>query len=64
MEIPDDKCTQLLYILDQRSGKNKLFLMMPDSRINSRKSSFIFNLQKINTNQYYESDFLNAGIIT
>ncbi len=45
-------------------GKNKqwrpqhwcrweLFATMPDSRINSWESWFIFNLRKINTNQYY-----------
>jgi hypothetical protein len=37
---------------------------MPDSRINSWESWFIFNLQKINTNQYYESDSLDVGIAT
>jgi hypothetical protein len=35
---------------------------VPDSRINSWELWFIFNLQKINTNQYYESDSLDAGI--
>ncbi len=39
----------------------KLFAMVPDSSINSWESWFIFNLQKINTNQYYESDSLNVG---
>ncbi len=35
---------------------------MPDTRINSWESWFIFNLRKINTNQYYESDSLDVGI--
>jgi hypothetical protein len=43
--------SQLLYV----------FATVPDSRINSWESWFIFNLRKINTNQYYESDSLNAG---
>ncbi len=30
-----------------------LFATVPDLRINSWESWFIFNLQKINTNQYY-----------
>jgi hypothetical protein len=34
---------------------------VPDSRINSWESWFIFNLRKINTNQYYELDSLDAG---
>ncbi len=34
---------------------------MPDSRINSWESWFIFNLRKINTNQYYKLDTLDAG---
>jgi hypothetical protein len=38
-----------------------VFATVPDSRINSWQSWFIFNLWKINTNQYYESDSLNAG---
>ncbi len=38
-----------------------VFVMVPDSRINSWESFFIFNLGKINTNQHYESDSLNAG---
>jgi hypothetical protein len=37
---------------------------VPDSRINSWESWFIFNLRKINTNQYYESNSLGAGIAT
>jgi hypothetical protein len=41
-----------------------LFTMVPDSRMNSWVSWFIFNLRKINTNQYYESDFLSAGKAT
>jgi hypothetical protein len=36
-------------------------MAVPDSRINSWESWFIFNLQKLNTNQYYESDFLSSG---
>jgi hypothetical protein len=40
-----------------------LFVTVPDSRLNPWVSWFIFNLQKINTNQYYESDTLNAGIV-
>jgi hypothetical protein len=42
------------------SVKNKLFATVPDSRINSWESWFIFNQRKINTNQYYKSDSLNA----
>ncbi len=42
------------------SVKNKLFTTVPDSRINSWESWFIFNRRKINTNQYYKSDSLNA----
>ncbi len=42
------------------SVKNKLFVTVPDSRINSWESWFIFNLRKINTSQYYKSDSLNA----
>ncbi len=38
-----------------------LFATVPDSRINSWESWFIFNLRKLNINQYYESDSLNAG---
>ncbi len=38
-----------------------LFATVLDSRINSWESWFILNLQKINTNQYYESVSLNAG---
>jgi hypothetical protein len=38
--------------------------MVPDSRINSWVSWFIFNLWKININQYYESDPLSAGVAT
>jgi hypothetical protein len=38
-----------------------LFATVPDSRINSWESWFIFNLRKINTDQYYESVSLNAG---
>ncbi len=38
-----------------------LFVTVPDSSINSWESWFIFNLQKINTNQYFESDSLDAG---
>jgi hypothetical protein len=34
--------------------KNELFTIVPDSRINSWETWFIFNLQKIN-NQYRES---------
>jgi hypothetical protein len=45
------KCNQLL----------NLFTTVPDSSINSWESWFIFNLRKINTNQYYKSDFLDAG---
>jgi hypothetical protein len=41
-----------------------MFATVPDSRINSWESWFIFNLRKINTNQYYESDSQNAGIVT
>ncbi len=41
-----------------------LFATVPDSRINSWESWFIFNLRKINTIQYYESDSLDAGIAT
>jgi hypothetical protein len=41
-----------------------LFATVPDSSINSWESWFIFNLRKMNTNQYYESDFLYAGIAT
>jgi hypothetical protein len=37
---------------------------MPDSRIKSWESWFIFNLLKKNTNQYYKSDSLDAGITT
>jgi hypothetical protein len=40
-----------------------MFAMVSDSRINSWLSWFIFNLRKINTKQYYESDSLNAGIV-
>jgi hypothetical protein len=36
-----------------------MFAMVPDSSINSLESWFIFNLQKINTNQYYKSDSLD-----
>jgi hypothetical protein len=35
-----------------------LFVMVPDSRINSWVSWFIFNLQKINTDQFYKSSSL------
>jgi hypothetical protein len=35
--------------------------MVPDSSINSWDSWFIFNLRKINTNQYYESNSLKTG---
>jgi hypothetical protein len=38
-----------------------LFPTVPDSRIISWESWFIFNLRKINTNQYYESGSLDAG---
>jgi hypothetical protein len=38
----------------------QLFVTVPDSRINSWELWFIFNLRKINTNQYYELDSLNA----
>jgi hypothetical protein len=41
--------------------ENYLFATVPDSSINSWESWFIFNLQKINTNQYYESDSLDVG---
>ncbi len=41
-----------------------LFATVPDSSINSWESWFIFNLRKINSNQYYESDSLDAGICT
>jgi hypothetical protein len=34
---------------------------MPELSINSWESWFIFNLRKINTNQYYESDYLNVA---
>ncbi len=37
-----------------------MFVMVPDSRINSWVSWFIFNPRKINTNQQYESVSLNA----
>ncbi len=42
--------------------KNRLYFVfatVPDSSINSWESWFIFNLRKINTNQYYESVSLN-----
>ncbi len=39
-----------------------LFAMVPDSSINSWESWFIINLPKINTNPYYKSDSLDAGI--
>jgi hypothetical protein len=35
--------------------KNKLFAMVPNLRINSWESCFIFNLQKINIDQYCKS---------
>jgi hypothetical protein len=38
-----------------------LFATVPESSINSCTSWFIFN---INTNQYYESVFLDTGIAT
>ncbi len=38
-----------------------LFATVPNSRINSWESWFIFKLEKINIVQYYESDSLNAG---
>jgi hypothetical protein len=38
----------------------KMFTTVPDSSINSWESWFIFNLWKINTNQYYKSDFLEC----
>jgi hypothetical protein len=38
-----------------------VFATVPDSWINSWESWFLFNLQKINTNQYHESDSLDAG---
>jgi hypothetical protein len=41
-----------------------LFTTVPGSSINSWESWFIFNLWKINTNQWYESDSLDAGICT
>jgi hypothetical protein len=41
-----------------------LFATVPNSRINSWESWFIFNLRKVNTNQYYESGSLGAGITT
>jgi hypothetical protein len=37
-----------------------LFAMVSDSSVNSWESWFIFNLQKMNTNQYYESVPLNV----
>jgi hypothetical protein len=38
-----------------------VFATVPDSRINSWESWFIFKMRKIKTNQYYESVSLNAG---
>jgi hypothetical protein len=37
-----------------------MMVLVPDSSINSWDSWFIFNLRKINTNQYYELDSLDA----
>ncbi len=41
-----------------------LFAMVPESRINSWVSWFIFNLRKISIDQYYESEDLSAGVVT
>jgi hypothetical protein len=38
-----------------REKKKLLFRTVPDSRINSWETWFIFNLRKINNNQYRES---------
>jgi hypothetical protein len=37
-----------------------IFATVPDSSINSWESWFIFNLRKINTNQYYDSVSLDV----
>ncbi len=53
--------SQIVSIASRHFETVYLFAMVPDSRINSWESWFIFNLWKINTNKHYESDSLNAG---
>ncbi len=49
-----------IFILWWFSPTQFLFATVSDSSINSWESWFIFNLRKINTNQYYESISLNV----
>jgi hypothetical protein len=44
-----------------REERDEVIAMVPDSSLNSWESWFIFNLRKININQYYRSNSLNAG---
>jgi hypothetical protein len=52
------------FLISYKQKSVLLFAMVPDSRICSWVSWFIFNWRKININQYYKSDPLSAGVAT
>ncbi len=66
LRLHKDIFSKLMYSLKypscfiHRICKMHRFATVPDSSINSWESWFIFNLRKINTNQYYESVSLNV----